>query len=208
MGQRSQVIIRVPKTYYGEGNPNNRPPQVFVLHNQWLYGETLVIWTAKFLRGIKYFVEQNKSFQSGLAAKKQWIHQIGWMGQPGMSPIESAMNFANSSDLQLMTRTHPYNEDKENENDLLRESVDRFMDYWDNNDGYLFVEVNDKGEISYALLNHDKKLVDPQTYLTEYEVKDMDARTREALTVLLDFKQTDALESLEKLRRLLFAHKV
>jgi hypothetical protein len=107
-----------------------------------------------------------------------------------------------------MTRTHPYNEDKENENDLLRESVDRFMDYWDNNDGYLFVEVNDKGEISYALLNHDKKLVDPQTYLTEYEVKDMDARTREALTVLLDFKQTDALESLEKLRRLLFAHKV
>ena len=43
------VIVRVPATFYWTGNTNNQPEQIFVYHNQWLWGTSFVRWASRFL---------------------------------------------------------------------------------------------------------------------------------------------------------------
>ena len=40
MGQRHQIYLRLPKVYYGKGNPNNKSETTIGIHHQWLYGAT------------------------------------------------------------------------------------------------------------------------------------------------------------------------
>ena len=201
MGQRAQIFVRVPKSYWNEGNPNNKPPRVFVLHNQWLYNELFVVWTAKFLRALKYKIDEavNSPF-------KFKLEQVIWEGDRSL--IDEAMNHANYSDLGLMTYTHHYNDAGADENKELGKGVDAFIDVWDNNDGYLFVEVTEKGELQWDILTGDKKRVDATGYLESYDDSERDAQTLDALQQIAEFKRTNVYVRLEDLRRQVFAQKV
>lgn len=82
MGQRHQAYLRVPKVYYNENNPNNRPEETRGLHHQWLYGWNAVHalyrylhWFMKGELAQKYFSQYE---QEPFNYAYSFDHEIGY----------------------------------------------------------------------------------------------------------------------------------
>lgn len=210
MGQRIQVIIRTPKKYYNEGNPNNDGEQVFVYHNQWLYGMNFVKWTARFLRALKRGVDDHES-QGGL---RSFPLDLDPSGRHGSSILANAINHANHADLDYMTNTNLYNgSDEGYKNDnlgLVRAgSATKFLEYWDNNNGYLYVEVDAAYNITYDILTGRENDSRAPRSVTAYAYAHQFYKTAEreaeetftdAITEIGEFEKVNAKRRLEQLR--------
>lgn len=112
MGQRMQCFIKTPG-------------QIFVFHNQWLYGVEFIKWTARLVKALKYHGEKR-------------IFDI----QRFMS---ITIGHANYGDISYPTDTHIYYNDKggcDYNHELIasKDSMD-FIKKWDNDNGFVYVEL-------------------------------------------------------------------
>lgn len=158
MGQRSQCIVRLPDVKYGEDNPNNRKQQIRVYHNQWLFGANFVKWSSRFIKALEHQIKN----RYGEFNHMDWDRAL-----------EAALGHANFADLDYITNTHQYDTDQL---DYLKDFAKRklsaleFLEEFDNNNGYLYVKIDDKGEVSFDILTghedaDDVKSITPKGFV-------------------------------------------
>lgn len=143
MGQRSQIILILPEVYYNENNPNNREyKRVVVLHNQWLYGCSFLKYIEKLLIAIKHTVKTEK--------------QHGYTLAFDLREIDAIIGYANYSELGYTTHSHYYFGSREGEKekeDLKRsKNAFEFIKAFDNNNGYIFINVSKDGEVAFDIM--------------------------------------------------------
>jgi len=171
MGQRIQIIFRIPEIYYNENNPNNEKEKILVFHNQWLYGINFLKYADRLIYALKDKIKHEKS----LPFKTINYNDI----------IQKSIMYANNRDLSYITNTNIYMDYKSlynnSDNKYLKESknIDAFLDIWDNNNGFLYIKIDKKGKISYDIItgfedSEIRKRVNPKEYLNLfYEDSDM-----------------------------------
>lgn len=146
MGQRSQIIVKLPKYYINEDNPNNREEEFLIYHNQWLYGYGF----------IKHLVEIMQLFNQ---YKKYYINSELKQFTPNYREfITNAINCANYKDVKNIRKTHLYGleEDTRNDNNFIANTCNNWNELFnrlDNNNGFIFIDINNKGVISYDVVN-------------------------------------------------------
>lgn len=206
MGQRSQLFVILPELYYNERNVNNKPKRIKVYHNQWLYGMNFIKYLARLLKAIKYLnEEENKLEKRDLTQNYE-------------KSVENAILHSNSFDLDYITNTHLYDDSNENDNSLLLEKdIKDFIKYWDNNNGFMCVVIDKKGNSSYCILNgtgeaDEIKIRTPLEYFrlfyvrlfyTEEEFKTVGEykSTLRAIKDIEKFKAVDIFDELKKLKK-------
>lgn len=142
MGQRSQIICRVPPIYWNEDNPNNRGSEYLVFHNQWLYGVSFIEHLADILDNYELIKKDRKG--------RGWSSPLDYKEY-----LVDAIKSANYKDPRNIRKTHRYFEETQNDDAEIANwgNWSKFMESLDNNNGYIFLDINSNGEISYDILN-------------------------------------------------------
>lgn len=163
MGQRSQIIVKLPRYYINDGNPNNREEEYLIFHNQWLYGFGF----------LKHLSEIMDIFTT---IKEDWKNSdLNRFTPDYRDMIENAIKCANYKDPTNIRRTHLYgvSEGEINDNKFIakRGSWEAVFSHLDNNNGFIFLKIDDDGSISYDILNgleddDEIKRRTPQEYLS------------------------------------------
>jgi len=192
MGQRIQLIVMLPELFYTEGNINNKPKRVVVYHNQWLYG-------ASFLRYIKRLFT---------ALEYARAHHEDWQTDRVADGLGKAIKFANNSDMEYMTNTILNDPDEKDQNKMLADtkSVLDFLKQFDNNNGYIFVELDKDGSFRFDILNglEDADTIErksPQEYLDLFYSREEQSKMADAVTDLDGYIVCDCLDELSKLKK-------
>lgn len=165
MGQRSQIIVRIPKYFLNVDNCNNREACLLVFHNQWLYGYGFISHLLDIMQGFNQY--KNWYSQSSLAQYtpdyKEWIIK--------------AINCANYKDITNIRKTHRYfnggidaEPENDNEHFFTAGSIKKLIATLDNNNGYIFLDIDIKGNIFFDIMNGTEdaepiRRVTPQEYL-------------------------------------------
>lgn len=185
MGQRSQIIIRVPPTYLNNKNPNNKPERWYIFHNQWLYGYNFV----KYILGILEGVNQLKEHILNRYHYLSRIEQIDFYEDV----LEKVISHLNHKDLLNQTNTHRYY-DGDNDTEIIQEYLDwdTFLDSLDNNNGYAFIYISDNGEPMYDIVtgyedSDERRRVSPKEYLQLF-YDDEQLEDEEVISILNRFK--------------------
>lgn len=144
MGQRSQVIIKVPARFINEENPNNHEAYYIVYHNQWFYGE-MFPWFIK-----EFHIQLNKYLNY---RKKSPLNKytIDWN-----ELIERIINTINYQDITAHQRFSKYYERWEYAKLLLDHGVhdwQGFLNLFDNNNGFIFLVPDEEGNVQYDVLS-------------------------------------------------------
>ena len=165
MGQRTQLIVRVPPIYWNENNPNNRNERILVFHNQWLYGKSFLKFHSQLLEDLETLIDKEVNQKSG--------YPIQWD-----SILYSCIHHCNFMDLNSQTYTHPYFFGGGTWNRYNRlvcatttecETFRELLTYVDNNNGYFLIYIDDDLSISYNILSGLEDMdqimpVDPNRY--------------------------------------------
>jgi hypothetical protein len=202
MGQRAQIIFNVPAKYYNEGNPNNRERHLVVYHNQWLYGISFVKYAAKLVEGLNSLLQDKDVILLGEEL------------------IERSVNHANYHDILNVHRTHlespeyNYNKNYTMYNDLLSGYGNiAFLKQFDNNNGYIYIEITDDKKVCYGLLNglEDADEIKPRTaaeyiglFYSGETLKEMESFENE-LKLLAKFAEVNPLDRLNEFKKVLEA---
>jgi len=197
MGQRIQIVFKVPETYYYESNPNNNPEGLLVYHNQWLYGKSFVKYASRLIHALEYLITEEDG------ARINWERIVA-----------QAVNYADYSDITNMTESFPLSgsvRPREYFNNLLKESGSAlgFLEKFDNNNGYIFIEATPKGEIGIGILNgyedaEEIKQRDPEEYVKLFYTEDKyadDEKLMECISRIRQRREVPVLVALEKLRK-------
>lgn len=164
MGQRSQIIVSLPAYFVNEGNSNNKEPRYMVYHNHWLYGYGFV---RHLLDILENFEKLRKTWNEG-ELKRYRIDYEDF--------IDDAIRCANYKDATNIRRTHKYDESTEWKEYISRlGDWDSFMKSLDNNNGYIFLKVDDKGNIAYDIVNgiedaEKRERRTPEEYLKLFDI--------------------------------------
>jgi len=144
MGQRIQIIVKIPAEFWNEDNPNNKPERILVFHNQWLYGMNFLRYAQRLIRAISFLIAKENKMDKykGYPIEHEKI-------------VNRAILHANNADLTYMTNSFLYDENNNSYNKVLQQSknVLEFLKYWNNNNGYLYIEIKKNNEICYDILN-------------------------------------------------------
>lgn len=203
MGQRSQIIFKVEKVYWNENNPNNKPSQIYVYHNQWLYGAMFLRYGSKLIESLNFLIDEHKN--SGWKSK----YPIDFK-----ELIDKAVKHCNSYDLKAMTRTDEYLNNGNYNKELIDsdDSVD-FLKKWDNNNGYLYIELSNDGVVCYDIVNGYEDAAElesrsPTDYFLLFhkleELEDKDDFTKsvkKAIDYLLKVPQVSCFDKLDDFRK-------
>ena len=189
MGQRIQIIIKIPKIFFNDNNVNNEDEQILVFHNQWLYGMNFIKYQNKLLKTLKYLLNSNNYYEY-----KRTISQ--------------AIGVANHHDLDNITNSSIYDSDNENKTLLNSTNTEEFLNHYDNNNGYCFIEIHEDKSLSYCFINGNEdddeiKIRTPIEYLSLfYSFEEIAAAKKIHLVFkeLEQFKTTDAFKVLDTLR--------
>ncbi len=137
MGQRSQIYIRIKDTY-------NEHPKLFAKYYQWNYGERMI---SRARHGIEYIIDNQKYVSQGSVQER--INRI----------------FDVNFDMKDIAIT----------SDLIKEWVEDFADsyspndyifrYADNNDGKLFIDIDENNGIKYCFTDYDFNILSPSKYM-------------------------------------------
>lgn len=205
VGQRIQIIIKTPKMFWNDANPNNKPEQIIAYHNQWLYGFNFVRYQIKMINAIKFLIKEDKNNTKNKFSSKYPIEYN--------RIIKKAIKHANNYDLERMTNSNPYfDEGKENNNKELEDSKSavEFRDSFDNNNGYMFLQINKDGTIDFDILNgyEDADDIIQRTakgyiglFYPEEKLNPTDKKERDNLVSELEKnKQVDCMAILKKFR--------
>jgi hypothetical protein len=134
MGQRFQILISLPAKQYGEGNPNNKPRRTITYHNQWLYGVSAIDYAEKLLNALT--LVRNRPY-------------LDWD-----NAVDDAIKHVSYLNVISPKRTYRYF-DAEDDEALVRgnKKLMNYLKELDNNNGFLFVFIDDHNEPSYRLFN-------------------------------------------------------
>jgi len=164
MGQRFQVVLKVPAvTYKQADNPNNKPAETLVYHCQWLYGFTAIEKCFDILKHIKSnIIHQEK--EGFVITYREMVHNI-----------MTSVGYGNPTDIRSLT---PYWQNKTGIVEAkAKDYPDLFKDF-DNNDGIFFVNISETNELSYCFYRPnqvdgggDEKILNAQEYLLNYYPK-------------------------------------
>ena len=159
MGQRSQIIVKLPAYDIYDNNPNNRAEEYLIFHNQWLYGFGFV----NHLRDIiEYFNKLKKHNNKGL---------LGEYSTDYKELIQTAIKCANYKDVTNIRRTNNLFEEEENVNNWIARcgSWKKVFSSLDNNNGFIFIEISETGVLSFEILNglEDGETIEHKT-INEY----------------------------------------
>lgn len=156
MGQRSQIIVRIPEYYLNENNPNNRGVSYLVYHNQWLYGMSFVVHLKDIIRNFRLIVAGYRGSRVNYTPRY-------------FEMIDNAIMCANYQDPCNIRRTRRYFEDTEDDNAELEKfrSWKGLFRYLDNNNGFIFLDIDSEGNIRGDILNglEDAKTIERRTPL-------------------------------------------
>ena len=139
--------------------------------------------------------------------------------------LNNAINYANYSDLTGITKTNLYFSGDElkfkkyDAKNILKQSksVLDFLKQYDNNNGYLFVEIKKNRDIRYSILSgledtKEIKSITPKEYLNLFyseetlrDANERDVEVKEKVFKSIDFlnriERVDALEILDDLKK-------
>lgn len=137
MGQRSQIYIRIKDNY-------NEYPKLYAKYFQWNYGERMI---SRARHGIEYIKESAKYVN--LDSVQEKINRI----------------FDINFDMKDVALT----------SDLIKEWIEDFnKDYKlneyifknaPNNDGALFIDIDENGEIKFCFTDYDLNILSPEEYM-------------------------------------------
>jgi len=208
MGQRIQLIVRVPAVYWNPDNPNNKPERVLVFHNQWLYGMGFVEHLEKIISGIEILLNEDHDTRYPIEYS---------------DIVEKAIKHANCFNIRCMTNTHSYATSTDNEDytqEIQIKGVMEFLKFLDNNNGYMYIEINATGQprtrqthkISYGIINgledaDERKNRTPRQYVNLFyddtKIIDMgDWEFMRALVNLNKYEQVDVFKRLEEIKNI------
>lgn len=142
MGQRSQIYIRIKDSY-------DEHPKLYAKYFQWNYGERMI---SRARHGIEYIKESAKYIN--LDSVQEKINRI------------FDINF-DMKDIALTS-------------DLIKEWIEDFNKEYKlneyifknapNNDGALFIDVDENGEIKFCFTDYDLNILSPEEYMNwDYE---------------------------------------
>ena len=164
MGQRFQVVLKVPAVVYKQAdNPNNKPAETLAYHCQWLYGFTAIEKCFDIIQHIKDGL--NRQIKDG------WVITYRDM----ILNIMKSVGYKNPTDVRSLT---PY---WQNGTGIIegisKDYPDLFKDF-DNNDGIFFINISKTNELSYCFYRPnqvdgggDERILDSQEYLLNYYPK-------------------------------------
>lgn len=188
MGQRSQIIVKTPKYYINKNNPNNRnEPSFNIYHNQWLYG-------FGFIQHLKDIIEQYEKY-------KKWYKQseLNQFEPDYIDFIEKAVLTANYKDITNIRKSHSIFRMGTEDGDIFDKAKnwESIFDRLDNNNGFIFLNINKKGDISFDITSgledtesYERKT--PKEYLQLFYKKieiETDHECQQLLRYLKKFKQ-------------------
>lgn len=137
MGQRSQIYIRIKDNY-------NENPKLYAKYFSWNFGERMI---SRARYGIDYIKRNEKKLDSDSVKEK--INRI----------------FDVNFDMKDIAIT----------SDLIREWIEQFADdfkaksyifsHGENNDGTLFIDVNENGEIRFCFTDRKLNILSPEEYM-------------------------------------------
>ena len=145
MSQKVQIIIRVPERRICIGSPDNRHEQVFVSHNKVMHPARLVVYAAYLMRAIAKLLADA---DTGRKTYPQDYEDL----------VRLAIGYADHNDLDWLTTTTLYNtamgNDHASSNVSLRSagSALEFVKGFDNDNGFLFIDIADDSNILFGLL--------------------------------------------------------
>lgn len=148
MGQRIQIIFKVPEYYLNEDNPNNRGEQVLVFHNQWLFGGNFLKYTQRIIETLEKKMKMHD---------QESKYQINYK-----KLVTDTIDYCNIADLSYPTRSQPLfssrygsSDREENNNKQLLKATDvlDFLEFYDNNNGYIFIHIKEDHTVEYDILN-------------------------------------------------------
>src|SRR3990167_10700918 len=93
MGQRSQLFVVLPERFIKN---DNRLTRIKVYHNQWLYGFNFIKYLARLLKSIEHL-------------NKKDVYDFE-------SNVDKAILHCNNADIDCLTNTRLYDDDKHNYN--------------------------------------------------------------------------------------------
>lgn len=174
MGQRIQIICKLPSYKINEGNPNNRGEEWLVFHNQWLWGIHLLDHLADILDN--FVLIRNDEKRSG--------HHI--IPPDYKEMLNNAVASANYKNPTNIRRTHRYfPESDENDNLAMGKwgNWRGLFDALDNNNGFAFLKVSRTGDIGFDILNgtEDAPIIKRRTpleYLKLFDYKKEDYESK------------------------------
>ena len=174
MGQRFQIIIKTPKEYCNENNPNNKEGGIYIFHCQWLYGYYSIWRMGNLIKGIKALIKKDQEFN-----KKHGFNLIHYCDL-----INKAIKWVCFKDINNQANIYSYysgnnqlgyHDDinyKFEHSKTWLELINKF----DNNNGVLFIEIMKDHKFKYAFINpldnegsNYNQLLDYKTYLKDYE---------------------------------------
>ena len=164
MGQRFQVVIKVPAVIYPqETNPNNKPSETLAYHCQWLYGHTAIEKCFDIIQHIK----------NGLANQKERDYVISYRKM--ILNIMISVGYKDPTDIRALN-TYWQNNSGVIEGEY-KDYPDLFKDF-DNNDGVFFIDIAKDNTLSYCFYRPSQvdgggseKILNAQEYLLNYYPK-------------------------------------
>lgn len=137
MGQRSQIYIKIKDNY-------NKTPKLYAKYFSWNFGERMI---SRARYGIEYIKRNEKKLES--ASTQEKINRI----------------FDVNFDMKDITIT----------SDLITEWIEQFADdfkansyifcHGENNDGRLFIDVNENAEIKFCFTDSELNILTPEEYM-------------------------------------------
>lgn len=192
MGQRFQIIISTPPVQYPtKTNPNNKPRQYWVLHNQWLYGIYAIHYAYRLIKNIEMSILSHKAFNERYGFKTIGADDI----------LKNSIAHANASFFPHNSNTHRYFNDEggafyTDDSAAISKSKNwpSFVETLDNNNGTLFIWIDNKFTISYCFYNPEQaeegpmcKCINAFEYALPYNEK-LDEEDKGVLDNFLNYK--------------------
>ena len=202
MGQRSQLIVKLPAKYLNENNPNNKPMRLKVYHNQWLYGSHFIQYLARLLKAIQHYGRQETNFE-----------------RDAEDILDKAIKYCNSADIDYLTNTNLYDSKIDNYNNDFAKSKDvlDWLNSLNNDNGYMFIDMTNN-HLKYCIVNgsEDNEEIKIRTareyinlfYKDEEIINKTEWQLLRAMEVLKNFKTTDIFKDLEKFKTELFVKEI
>ena len=162
MGQRSQIIVKLPEYYLNKGNQNNRAEEWLVFHNQWLYGYSFLDTLRNILSGFNILLKDHKegSLNRYVPDYKEFI--------------EKSIKHDNYKEITNTRMTCRYWDKKENDNNLIANNCNNWEElfkFLDNNNGFIFINVSKKGVLSFDIVNGSENAEELKSRTSEEYLK-------------------------------------
>lgn len=153
MGQRMQYYVFYPGKYLNENNPNNFDDGMVIIHNQWSYGTGAILRLSKF---VKHFTDVIELRNEKIKTNTSMFKNLNW--REIIKNVVSKINVEETYKLVYPERNEVVLDTNSSDKETLETVISKdhlldMMEYWDNNNGYVFIEITNKFRLKYAIMN-------------------------------------------------------